>query len=121
LRERKEDIPLLIERFLAAADSRYAITNEAMQVLLEYEWPGNIRELKNCLERMMAFSSGPLLHRHDLPTTVLAFIQAQQAGTMSAVAGSVSTRTATPPSAPLLPPSPTGEVIPLHELERSLL
>jgi DNA-binding NtrC family response regulator len=71
LRERKEDIPLLIDRFLSLADSRYIITNDAMEAMLKYDWPGNIRELKNCLDRMMALNSGPLLHFADLPTSVV--------------------------------------------------
>ncbi len=69
LRERKEDIPPLIERFLASAESRYILTNEALEALMAYNWPGNIRELKNCLDRMIALNSGPLLHfahRHRL-------------------------------------------------------
>ncbi|HVW84230.1 MAG TPA: sigma-54 dependent transcriptional regulator, partial [Bryobacteraceae bacterium] len=71
LRERKEDIPLLIERFLATADRRYVLTNDAMEALLGYDWPGNIRELKNCVDRMIAMNSGPLLHFSDLPTHVV--------------------------------------------------
>jgi DNA-binding NtrC family response regulator len=71
LRERKEDIPPLIERFLATSESRYILTNEAMEALLAYSWPGNIRELKNCLDRMIALNSGPLLHFADLPTAIV--------------------------------------------------
>src|SRR5271168_4729759 len=60
LRERKEDIPALIERFLADAPGRYSISHGALEAMLDYNWPGNIRELKNALERMMALNSGPL-------------------------------------------------------------
>src|SRR5580692_2589316 len=43
LREHKEDIPLIVERFLAASETRYILTNEALEAMLAYDWPGNIR------------------------------------------------------------------------------
>jgi DNA-binding NtrC family response regulator len=70
LRDRKEDIPLLVDRSLAEIVDRYIISNDAMDAMVAYDWPGNVRELKNCLERMMAFNSGPLLHFADLPSNV---------------------------------------------------
>jgi DNA-binding NtrC family response regulator len=90
LRERKEDIPLLIERFLSLASSqnnaRFMLSYEATQALMQYDWPGNIRELMNCLERMMSFNSGPVLHFADLPTGVLTFARAGVTGFTTAVA-----------------------------------
>ena len=80
LRERKEDIPLLIERFLADAPGRFLISHDALEAMQDYNWPGNIRELKNCLERMMAFNSGPLLHFADLPTSVARTARAPEPG-----------------------------------------
>jgi len=68
LRDRKEDIPLLIRHFLAQAGPQYSLTNEALEAMLGYDWPGNVRELSNCLQRMTAMSSGPLLHTADLPS-----------------------------------------------------
>ena len=59
LRERKEDIPLLVSMFLQELqDSRYPDT-EAMAYLLKYHWPGNIRELEHCMDYMVAVSNGP--------------------------------------------------------------
>jgi DNA-binding NtrC family response regulator len=88
LRERKEDIPLLVERFLTGLDRRYMLSHDATDALMAYDWPGNIRELKNCLERMMAFNSGPLLHFADLPTNVANHVHARSAqGFMVAAAG----------------------------------
>jgi len=110
LRERKEDIPPLIERFLAAADTRYILTNEALEAMLAYDWPGNIRELKNCLDRMTALNSGPLLHFADLPTTVLNN-KSCPASAAEAVAVGAIRRTVTPIS------PPTG-IVTLQELER---
>jgi transcriptional regulator with PAS, ATPase and Fis domain len=60
LRERKEDIPALAQAFLADAAVRYnkpfrSLSREAMDLLLNYSWPGNIRELKNVIERAVVF------------------------------------------------------------------
>jgi len=63
LRERREDIPLLIEHFLEQFREKYGkpylkITHSALNLLTEYEWPGNIRELKNTLERSVVLCRG---------------------------------------------------------------
>jgi DNA-binding NtrC family response regulator len=42
LRERKEDIPLLIRRFLPRTGKTYSLTNEALEAILSYDWPGNV-------------------------------------------------------------------------------
>ena len=108
LRERKEDIPLLIDRFLEQAPDRYTLSYDAAEALMNYDWPGNIRELQNCLERMMSLNSGPLLHFADLPSNVINRARAG-AGVASAMAvGGRGTST------------PQG-VIPLHELERQAI
>src|SRR5277367_4899114 len=70
LRERKEDIPTLINHFLQRAGASHTITGEAMEVLLSYAWPGNVRELENCVQHMVAINSGPLLHVGDLPSSL---------------------------------------------------
>ncbi|MCI0341173.1 MAG: sigma-54 dependent transcriptional regulator [Planctomycetales bacterium] len=71
LRERREDVPLLAGQFLA----RYArtmrkgvstLSKEAMELLLAYDWPGNIRELENVIQRAVALSEGPEIVPHDL-------------------------------------------------------
>jgi DNA-binding NtrC family response regulator len=98
LRERKEDIPLLIERFFAAAQSRYILTNEALEAIVGYDWPGNIRELKNCLDRMMALNSGPLLHFSDLPTTIMYYKAAVNSAGIAAVAGGRNNQAPSVPS-----------------------
>ena len=41
-----------------------------MRNLLAYDWPGNVRELENCVQHMVAVTSGPLLHLHDMPSTI---------------------------------------------------
>ena len=72
LRERGEDIPLLAEYFLdrlrREGATSYRFGADAMQRIVEYEWPGNVREMENAIERACALSSGPVLHMEDLPT-----------------------------------------------------
>ncbi len=66
LRERREDVPALVERFCtvisAANEKPPAVINEAgVQALAEYEWPGNVRQLQNFLERLIVLSDGPAI------------------------------------------------------------
>lgn len=56
LRERKEDIPLLIDYFLKEPDCNYKINSLGVEKLTEHQWPGNIRELKNTIERSKALA-----------------------------------------------------------------
>jgi DNA-binding NtrC family response regulator len=69
LRERVVDIPLLAEHFLrqygGAAPPR--LTDEAMQALQGYRWPGNIRELRNVIERAVLLANGGVINASDLP------------------------------------------------------
>ncbi len=76
LRERRTDIPLLVNFFLskhnlAKNGSGKTVSNEAMAILINYEWPGNIRELANFIERMVVLSPGPVITPQDLPAKVL--------------------------------------------------
>src|SRR5436305_10106563 len=66
LRDRKEDIPLLISHFLARYGRNHTLTQEVVNALLSYEWQGNVRELENCIQHMVAINSGHLLHVVDL-------------------------------------------------------
>lgn len=66
LRERKEDIPLLVSYFTQKYAQRIgrridSIPSAAMQALMRYDWPGNIRELQNVIERSVILSTGPVL------------------------------------------------------------
>ncbi len=56
LRERKDDIPLLVDHFLKREHFAYSLSNTALLKLMEYSWPGNIRELKNVIHRAMVLS-----------------------------------------------------------------
>jgi DNA-binding NtrC family response regulator len=101
LRERKEDIPFLLERFLERSICRYTVTREVMDALMAYDWPGNVRELQNSIERMTAVNSGPLLHTMDLP---------------SALQFSIDTNRS---AIPVMAASANGDsVVPLDQVER---
>ena len=76
LREHREDIPRLLEHFLknAAQDNGKkvtGITSDALAVLSSYDWPGNIRELRNCVERMVVLARGTLLTISDIPREIV--------------------------------------------------
>jgi formate hydrogenlyase transcriptional activator len=67
LRERVEDIPLLVEHFVRKYSSRFKrpidlIPDEVMEALKKHDWPGNIRELQNFIERALVFSPESVLH-----------------------------------------------------------
>ena len=71
LRERTGDIPLLAEHFLAKFNERLrkkveGVDTDATEVLVQYPWPGNIRELENVIERAVLFCDESKLHAKDL-------------------------------------------------------
>jgi two-component system, NtrC family, response regulator PilR len=75
LRDRREDIPLLAEHFLAKyceqmGKSIAGISQAAMDLLVQHEWPGNIRELENVLERAVALESTPAVLAESLPPSI---------------------------------------------------
>lgn len=72
LRERRDDIPLLVQHCLGHAQERHRkeakqIAGAAMRVLCDYPWPGNVRQLRNCMERLVVTVEGPTIHAEDLP------------------------------------------------------
>jgi len=69
LRERRGDIPFLFERFLEQTEKEIVVSQKAMQILLGYGWPGNIRELQNVIERAAVIAEGSIEPGH-LPTTL---------------------------------------------------
>ncbi|PYK37065.1 MAG: transcriptional regulator [Verrucomicrobia bacterium] len=75
LRERKEDVPLLVRRFLrhfCKANNKPLVdlTADAMDALLTYNWPGNVRELRTAIEHGVVMATGPKITVRDLPTAV---------------------------------------------------
>ena len=75
LRDRKEDIPPLVDFFLSHYNKKFrksvqGLSEDTRRLLLNYDWPGNVRELKNALERAMILEEGSLLKPDDLPFSV---------------------------------------------------
>ncbi len=75
LRERREDIPLIAEHFVAKYSEQMeksisGISNDAMDLLERYEWPGNIRELENVMERAVALEPTPAILPDSLPPAI---------------------------------------------------
>lgn len=71
LRDRKMDIPILAEHFLARFSSRHnreteAFSAEALAKMMTYHWPGNVRELENAVERAVIFSQSKTVHEGDI-------------------------------------------------------
>lgn len=119
LRERRSDIPLLVTFFLASFSRKIAkrmesVSQEAMNLLMNYSWPGNIRELQNVIQRAVVLSNGPILTRQDL-FPALGTLQPSPSG---ASAGA--------PAAPagVVPPALAGREVPaaasstLEDVER---
>jgi len=76
LRQRKEDISLLIQHFIKIFNNKTespieGISNEALQALSNYDWPGNIRELENLIERLSILKEGGIIGINDLPEKYL--------------------------------------------------
>ncbi len=93
LRQRPDDIPLLVDAFVREAKARHdrdrfrGITAEAMEVLLRHRWPGNVRELRNLIESMVVLAPGREIRPEDIPSEVrygrdpLAMVRVEHEGT----------------------------------------
>jgi two-component system NtrC family response regulator len=75
LRERREDIPLLIQHFLKQLADRYSlnglsVSDNAREKLTQYNWPGNVRELQNVMERLAVLTRDGRIRSEDLPAEI---------------------------------------------------
>jgi len=132
LRERKEDIFELAVYFLGQHAKRIGkgvtrIDEEAVETLVAYDWPGNIRELENVIEHAVVLADGPAVTRHDLPTELLQPPRRKgrlraPAATAAAAAATVGARRAlanadsaasAPPSPPTWVPAPASASAPV--------
>jgi nitrogen regulation protein NR(I) len=126
LRERREDIPLLAEHFIAKFNDRLkkqitSIAHDAVARLVTYNWPGNIRELENLMERTMLFCEGPAIRLSDLPAeisnvplmTAVPGVQAPQVDEAAAAA-----RPSAPTMAAVAPPASSLKEAVRAETER---
>ena len=66
LKERKEDIPILVENFLSRKTKTKHLSPDAFQVLMSYDWPGNVRELEHVIEGAVALSHSDVVEPKDL-------------------------------------------------------
>jgi transcriptional regulator with PAS, ATPase and Fis domain len=76
LRERKEDIPLLVAAFIREVNERNqrnvaGIEEDALEALRSYHWPGNLRELRNVVERSVIVAKGSRIRKEDLPPSIV--------------------------------------------------
>ncbi|MGC2433880.1 MAG: sigma 54-interacting transcriptional regulator [Desulfobaccales bacterium] len=83
LRERRPDIPLLLNHFLDKVSKengqRFYLTQEALEILQDYAWPGNVREMENLVERLGMVVAGPEIGVKDLPPYLAPARKAQAA------------------------------------------
>ncbi|MDI3535104.1 MAG: sigma-54 dependent transcriptional regulator, acetoin dehydrogenase operon transcriptional [Thermosediminibacterales bacterium] len=74
LRERKDDIPLLISHFCKNAERLYSsepkVDDEALELMMNYDWPGNVRQLQNVIERAVILSQGKIITKKHLPMEI---------------------------------------------------
>lgn len=96
LRERINDIPILIDFFIDKFNKRHGknikrITASAIDTLMVYHWPGNIRELENCMERACILSTDRVIRANNLPASLqtAAGTETMQRGTLDIILGKV--------------------------------
>jgi DNA-binding NtrC family response regulator len=116
LRDRKVDIPELIDHFLRRFSADHRLTPSTLDAMMKYDWPGNVRELQNSIERMVALNTGPWLHVGDLPSALQNNGSAEPTLASAVAAGSETA------SLPLLhaPPRPSGLFLATVEKETIL-
>ncbi|MGC8624748.1 MAG: sigma-54-dependent transcriptional regulator [Phycisphaerae bacterium] len=103
LRQRREDIPVLIEHLMKKSCRRLnkqceGIDHEARDILISYYWPGNVRQLENVIENMIALAGGPRLTMDDIPPDILGHYSVETVSTTALaplnLAGGAATGTA---------------------------
>ncbi len=124
LRERREDILLLVDHFLARTGVEYTMTPELRAALVDYDWPGNVRELHNYVQRMTTMNSGPVLQTADMPSSLRNYGAARKFAPLAMAAGAGVAA----PSGQVFRDAPPGStsvsvmsshtILPLVEMER---
>jgi DNA-binding NtrC family response regulator len=105
LRERPEDIPLLVEHFSRSLPAQKKFTPAALEAFAAHEWPGNVRELHFAVERASLLAEGDLIDVEDLPPEILERSPRISATSRAYVHDPVPTAAS---SAPAPPPGPPG-------------
>lgn len=119
LRERKDDIPLLVQHFLRKYRADYTLSGEVLELFQSYDWPGNVRQLENAVQHMVAVNSGPVVHTGDLPSALINF-QLGRRSHGAAMAATVDGGTRVQPAGGGGAVS-NGAIVPLAELERQAI
>ncbi|UCD04896.1 MAG: sigma-54-dependent Fis family transcriptional regulator [candidate division WOR-3 bacterium] len=96
LRERKEDIPMLVDQFIRTHAQKEqktinGITDEAMKILLMYHFPGNVRELQNIIERAIVLARGDLITKDELPLSIADTAKSQASGKLNEAISKIET------------------------------
>jgi DNA-binding NtrC family response regulator len=76
LRDRREDIPLLLDHFIQKFNSENnkhvkGVSEESLAILMDYDWPGNVRELENLIERAVTLTSNEYIQPNELPLSLI--------------------------------------------------
>ncbi len=99
LRGRRSDIPLLVNHFLDKSIRKHGvavrIARDAMIYLWEYDWPGNIRELENLIERLVLLSDNGVIDLKDLPPNVRSYVSDKKCPQPTLGSGQIDLRNAT--------------------------
>jgi DNA-binding NtrC family response regulator len=108
LRERRQDIPMLVDHFIARFNDRLkkqitGVEPAAVDRLMAHNWPGNIRELENVIERTMLFCEGPQIWLEDLPAELGGVTISSSQPELPALAVAVS-----PATSPAASPAPSA-------------
>jgi len=86
--------------------------------MLGYDWPGNVRELSNCVQRMTAMNSGPLLHTEDLPSPLRNYLGMARVEQRSMAASAPSGPPIVQREPRRVDPMPPPAIMPLSEIEK---
>jgi DNA-binding NtrC family response regulator len=112
LRARVEDIPVVVRHFLDLYGCGQTVSAEVMQVLMSYAWPGNIRELGNCIHAMVALNSNATLSLEQIPEDFLGYGRHNPMTRQGPLA---------PSSGPTVENAVSVPILPLAEVERTAI
>jgi DNA-binding NtrC family response regulator len=117
LRERRADIPVLAIHFLARIEKETGVertlSDDSLRLLVDHDWPDNVRELENLIEGACALGSGPELHVSDMPLYLQAKLMQQSAG--------ISVESKATPLSTEVPQARNGEIVPIVEMEKQAI
>ncbi len=113
LRERRDDIPGLVDFFLEKYGRGQVIDGATLELMMSYDWPGNVRELENAVQQMVALDSGPTLGPASLPSPLRNFQLGHRMEMSCPSPGALPS-----PSQLRLWPEGNSPVLPLAEVER---